>query len=274
MDERLNGKVAIVTGAGSSGPGIGNGRAAAILFARKGAKVLLVDLDEAAAQETLDMITAEKGEARVWAPADVCKEADCKAIVGAAVKAWGRLDILLNNVGIGVRERLTVVDVPAEEWTRVVLTNVQSMMLMCKHAIPEMAKAGGGAIVNISSVGGLFASNGNNAYATSKGAILSFTRSLAVDHGADSIRANCVIPGLVATPMGLRKRGTGEETVQQRQERQAADRERRKKLSLLGIEGTGWDVAHAALFFASEESRFITGASLVVDGGQTAKLSK
>jgi NAD(P)-dependent dehydrogenase (short-subunit alcohol dehydrogenase family) len=267
VSHRLKDKVAIVTGAGSSAPGIGNGRAAAILFARQGAKVLLVDQNEAAAKETLEMIAAEKGVAAVHAPADVSRNDDCRAAAAAAVSRWGRLDILLNNVGVSARMRASVVDLPPEEWLRVMTVNVHSMMLMCKHAVPEMKKSGGGSIINISSFGGLFPSAGNNAYATSKGAVIAFTRSIAVDHGADGIRANCILPGMMATPMGLANKKGGAETEAEKLERQKSERDRRLKGTLLGIEGTGWDIGNAALFLASDEARYITGIDVLVDGG-------
>lgn len=268
MNDRLKGKIALVTGAGSRAPGIGNGRAIAVLFARAGAKVLLVDQNEAAAKETLDMIAADKGSGAVGAPIDVSKPDDCRLAVRQAVSLLGgRLDILVNNVGVNTNMRASVVDLPPEEWLRVMTVNVQSMMLMCKYAIPEMKKAGGGAIINVSSFGGIYPSAGNNAYATSKGAIIAFTRSLAVDHGQDGIRANCVVPGMVATPMGLANKKGLAETDAERIQRQEAERERRLKGTLLGIEGTGWDIGNAALFLACDESRYITGTELLVDGG-------
>lgn len=267
MSDRLKGKVAIVTGAGSSAPGIGNGRAAAILFARQGAKVMLVDQNAAAAAETLEMIAAENGVAAVHAPADVSKVDDCRAAVAGTAAKWGRLDILLNNVGVSARIRTSVVDLPPEEWMRVFTVNVQSMMLMCKYAVPEMKKSGGGSIINISSFGGLYPSAGNNAYATSKGAIISFTRSIAVDHGQDGIRANCILPGMMATPMGLANKKGAVETESEKLERQKMERDRRLKGTLLGIEGTGWDIGNAALFLAGDEARYITGTYLLVDGG-------
>ena len=271
MNDRLEGKVAIVTGAGSSAPGIGNGRAAAIIFARNGAKVLLVDINEAVALETQKMIADEGGESAVSAPIDVSKAEDCAQTVKAAVDRWGRLDILVNNVGVSTRVRASVVEVPPEEWMRVMSINVLSMMLMCKYAVPEMRKAGGGSVINISSFGGLYPSTGNNAYATSKGAIISFTRSLAVDHGQDGIRSNCILPGMMATPMGLANKKGIPETESERVARQKSESERRLKGTLLGIEGTGWDIGNAALFLASDEARYITGIFLLVDAGASLR---
>jgi NAD(P)-dependent dehydrogenase (short-subunit alcohol dehydrogenase family) len=252
---RLEGKVAIVTGAGSRGEGIGNGRAAAILFAREGAKVLVVDTDDAAAAATLTMIEAEGGEATTF-HADVTSRTDCESMVDAAVSRWGRLDILDNNVGIGSRG--TVVDVGEDEWDRVMAVNVKGMMLASKAAIPAMARTGGGSIVNISSIAAL-RPRGLTAYGTSKGAVISLTYSMAVDHARDGIRVNCIAPGPVYTPM-VYAAGMPEEL-----------RERRKNASLLKVEGTGWDIGYAALFLCSDEARYITGVVLPVDGGVTIR---
>jgi NAD(P)-dependent dehydrogenase (short-subunit alcohol dehydrogenase family) len=252
---RLAGKVAIVTGAGSRGEGIGNGRAAAVLFAREGASVLLVDTDDAAAAATLALIEGEGGMAATW-HADVTNSADCRAMVEAAVSRWGRLDILDNNVGIGSRG--TVVDIDEDEWDRVMAVNVKGMMLASKAAIPAMAAGGGGAIVNISSIAAL-RPRGLTAYGTSKGAVISLTYSMAVDHARDGIRVNCIAPGPVYTPM-VYAAGMSDEL-----------RARRRDASLLKVEGTGWDIGYAALFLCSDEARYITGVVLPVDGGVTIR---
>ncbi len=194
---RLEGKAAIVTGAGAQGDGIGNGRAAAILFAREGAKVLLVDRDAALAERTREMIAAEGGESAVF-EADVTKSEQCRAMVEAAVSRWGKLDVLQNNVGIGSTG--TVVDVAEDAWERLLRVNVTSMMLAAKHAIPAMSANGGGAIVNISSIAAL-RPRGLTPYATSKGAVEALTRGLAADHAREGIRVNCIQPGPVYTPM-------------------------------------------------------------------------
>jgi NAD(P)-dependent dehydrogenase (short-subunit alcohol dehydrogenase family) len=252
MAGRLQGKVAIVTGAGSQvDEGIGNGRAAAILFAREGARVLLVDRNHSAAEATLAMIRQEGGEAAVF-EADITREDDCRAMVDAAVDRWGRLDILDNNVGIGGRG--TVVDVDVEAWERVMRVNVTGMMLASRHAVPAMARTGGGAIVNISSIAAM-RPRGLTPYSASKGAVIALTKAMAVDHARDGIRVNCIAPGPVYTPM-VYAEGMPEEL-----------RERRRQASLLKIEGTGWDVGYAALFLVSDEARYITGVVLPVDGG-------
>ncbi len=249
MTKRLDHKVAIVTGAGSRGEGIGNGRAAAIVFAREGARVLLVDRVRAAAEETRSMIAAEGGECAVF-EADVTQPADCRAMVADAVARWGRLDILQNNVGIGSSG--LVPDVSLEDWERVMRINVTAMMLASQAAIPAMIAGGGGAIVNISSIAA-WRPRGLTPYATSKGAVEALTRGLAADHARDGIRVNCIVPGPVFTPMVA---GLSDEI-----------RERRRKASPLGIEGSGWDIAYASLFLVSDEARYVTGVVLPVDGG-------
>jgi NAD(P)-dependent dehydrogenase (short-subunit alcohol dehydrogenase family) len=250
----LAGRVAIVTGGGAIDDGIGNGRAAAILLARAGAKVLVVDLDRARAERTVGMIAAEGGVAVAFA-ADVTEETQAQAMVEAAVAEFGRLDCLDNNVGIGGRG--SVVDMAPENWRRVMRINVDSMFMASRYAIPAMkATAGGGAIVNVSSISAL-RPRGLTAYTTSKGAIIALTRAMAVDHGPDGIRVNCVAPGPVYTPM-----------VYSRQ-MSAAARDARRKASVLGIEGTGWDIGYAVRFLLSAEARYITGHTLVVDGGTT-----
>ena len=248
---RLDGKVAIVTGAGSRAEGIGNGRATAVLFAREGARVLLVDRDREVAETTLAMIEEEGGEAAVH-EADVTVSEDCHAMVAAALDRWGRLDILHNNVGIGGRG--SVVEVDEEDWERIMRVNVTGMMLASKHAIPAIKQSGGGAIVNISSIAAL-RPRGLTAYSTSKGAVIALTQAMAVDHAPDGIRVNCIAPGPVYTPM-VYAGGMSDEL-----------RERRRDASLLQIEGSGWDIGYAALFLASDEARYITGVVIPVDGG-------
>ena len=250
---RLAGKVAIVTGAGSRAEGIGNGRATAVLFAREGARVLCVDREKDKAEATRAMIAAEGGEAAVL-DADVTRSADCRAMVDEAVRRWGRLDILDNNVGIG--GRASVVEVEEGDWDHMMRVNVTSMMLTSKHAIPAMAKGGGGAIVNISSISAL-RPRGLTPYTVSKGAVIALTRAMAVDHAAQGIRVNCIAPGPVYTPMVYAGGMTPEL------------RDQRRRASPLGIEGTGWDIANAAVFLASDEARYITGVVLPVDGGVT-----
>lgn len=251
LKPRLEGKVAIVTGAGSRAPGIGNGRATAILFAREGAKVLVVDNNGDAAQETLEMIKKEGGEAEVFM-ADVSQGEDCRSMVERTVSRWGKLDILHNNVGIGCPGSVVAVD--EKDWDRTMMINVKSMMLTGKFAVPAMAAGGRGSIINISSISAL-RPRGLTAYSASKGAVIALTQAMAIDHAKDGIRVNCIVPGPVYTPM-VYARGMSEEL-----------RERRRLASPLQIEGTGWDIGYAAVFLASDEARYITGVILPVDGG-------
>ncbi|MEX2081509.1 MAG: glucose 1-dehydrogenase [Dehalococcoidia bacterium] len=256
MAGRLEGKVAIITGAGAFEDGIGNGRAAAILFAREGARVLCVDRQLALAERTCEMIAAEGGAAAPFA-ADITRQDDCQAMVAEAVSRWGKLDLLDNNVGIGIGG--SVVDVSEADWELQMRVNVTGMMLSSKAAIPAMRDAGGGAIVNISSIAALTPS-GLTPYATSKGAVISLTKAMAVDHGREGIRVNCIAPGPVYTPM-----------VSSRGQMTDDQRERRRRMSALQTEGTGWDVGYAALFLCSDEAKYITGVVLKVDGGTTIR---
>jgi NAD(P)-dependent dehydrogenase (short-subunit alcohol dehydrogenase family) len=253
-DDGLAGKVALISGGGAAGDGIGNGRAAAILLARAGAKVLVADRDLGLAERTVEMIRAEGGTAAAHG-SDVTSEDDCRRLVEATLDQWGRLDFLDNNVGIGSRG--SVVDEPAEQYRRVMQVNVETMFLLSKHAIPAMIRtAKGGAIVNISSISAL-RPRGLTTYTTSKAAIIGLTRAMAVDHGRDNIRVNCICPGPMYTPM-VYARGMSEQA-----------RANRARASVLRIEGTGWDVGHAVKFLLSDFARYITGQVLVVDGGVT-----
>lgn len=252
----VTGKVAVVTGGGAAGTGIGNGRAAAILLARAGARVAVVDRNRELAEGTVRMIDADGGEAESF-EADVTDEDACRELVERVVERFGRLDLLDNNVGIGSRG--SVVDEPVAAWERVMRVNVESMFLMSKYAIPAMMASGdGGSIVNVASISAL-RPRGLTSYSTSKGAVIALTRAMAVDHGRQGIRVNCVAPGPVLTPMV-----GGEEMP-------ADAREQRRRASILGIEGTGWDVGRAVRFLLSEEARYITGQVLVVDGGTTLR---
>jgi NAD(P)-dependent dehydrogenase (short-subunit alcohol dehydrogenase family) len=253
-DPGLAGKVALISGGGAAGDGIGNGRAAALLLARAGSKVLVADRDIALAGRTAEMIAAEGGTAAAIG-GDVTREADCRQLVEACLDRWGRLDFLDNNVGIGSRG--SVVDEKPEEYRRVMQVNVETMFLLSKHAIPAMIRtAKGGAIVNISSISAL-RPRGLTTYTTSKAAIIGLTRAMAVDHGADHIRVNCICPGPMYTPM-VYARGMSEKA-----------RAQRARASVLKTEGTGWDVGHAVKFLLSDHARYITGQVLVVDGGVT-----
>ena len=259
MDEissGLAGRVAIVAGAGSRADGIGNGRAAAILLARDGANVVLVDANPDWVARTHDMIAAEGGQSAV-VEADVSDPDDCRRIVAEAMQRYGRLDILVNNVGISGPPG-TAIEVDLEAWNHGLLVNVTSMMLMAKYAIPEMLRQKRGAIVNLGSVAGLRGGHPNLLYATSKGAVVQMTRAMAAQHGKDGIRVNCVCPGMVYTPM-VYAGGMSPEL-----------RDARRKRSILQVEGSGWDTGAAVVYLASDRARWVTGAVLPVDAGATA----
>src|SRR5579871_2346543 len=250
---RLAGKVAIVTGAASQAEGVGNGAAVAMLFAREGASVVLVNRSLERAQALEETIRAEGGEAAAFA-ADVTDPDATEAMAAFAAERYGRLDILHNNVGVGAGGN--TVTQSLADWDRILTTNLTSAMLCCRASIPRMREAGGGSIINVSSTAGMVGLSGTAgavAYTASKGGIQALTLSVAADHAADGIRANCLIVGTVATPL---VRALGEE-----------GRERRRKAVPLQTEGTAWDVAHAAVYLASDESRWVTGVMLPIDGG-------
>jgi NAD(P)-dependent dehydrogenase (short-subunit alcohol dehydrogenase family) len=255
-DSGLAGKVAIVAGGGAVGEGIGNGRAASILLGKAGTRVLVVDLDRTLAERTAEMIRETGGTAQSLS-ADLTKPVECKRMVEAAVDTWGRLDFLDNNIGISSKG--TVIDETQATWQRMMQVNVEVMFLTAKHAIPAMKKtAGRGAIVNISSISAL-RPRGLTIYTTTKAAVIGLTQAMAVDHGRDGIRVNCVAPGPVYTPM-VYAQGNG---------MPVEARDNRRKASVLGIEGQGWDIGHAVRFLMSDHARYITGQVLVVDGGVT-----
>ena len=252
LDFGLKDKVAIVAGGGAVGKDIGNGRAASILLAEAGAKVLVADKDDALAKNTVQMIKDRGGEATSIS-GDLTKSEQCKKVVDFAISKWGRLDILDNNIGIA--SKLSVVDEPEENWDHVMDINLKPMFLMSKYAIPEMIKSGnGGSIVNISSISAT-RPRGFTTYSASKGAVLSLSQAMAVDHGADGIRVNCILPGPVYTPM-VYSNGM---TKQHRSQRQNA--------SLIQMEGDGWDIGKAVVYLSSSWARYITGHLMVVDGG-------
>ncbi len=254
---RLAGKVAIVTGAGSRGEGVGNGAAAALLFAREGAKVVIVNRGAERAEGLAKTIREDGGEASVFA-ADVTKPEQAEAMVAAAVERYGGLDVLHNNVGIGGRGG-TPATLDIADWNFVMETNLTSVMLCCRYAIPRMLEAGGGSIINVSSsLGalGMAGSAGVAPYAASKAGMHGLTLSIAADYAAKGIRANCLVVGPVNTPMVAQ---LGPEAL-----------ERRRQMVPLQTEGTAWDVAYAAVYLASEESRWITGLMLPIDGGFAA----
>ncbi len=256
---RLAGKVAIVTGAAAQADGIGNGTAVSILFAREGAKVVLVNRSEERARALQQTIEAEGGECMVC-PADVTKSADVERLVATTIERYGKLDILHNNMGTGRHKGHLVNWMNEEDWDACMVNNLRSMMLCCKYSIPWMIKGGGGSIINVSSVGGAIGMTGTKerniiAYSTAKGGMSAFTRALAANYAEDGIRVNCLIVGMVETPLIT---VNSDESVLAK----------RRQIIPLKTAGTGWDVGWAAVYLASDESRWITAVDFPVDGGQ------
>ena len=267
--DRLAGKVALVAGAGSIGPGWGNGKATAVVYGREGAKVFAVDDRLEAAEETAGIIDAEGGEASAYA-ADVTKADEVARMVEACLAAHGRIDVLHNNVG-GTGPGRDLLSVTEDDWRATFDLNVTSAFLTCKAVIPVMESQGGGAIVNISSIGGIRHLNvPMTTYATGKGALNELTRNIALQYASKKIRANCVLPGYMDTPFIRRDVGGKPSYVRKgfgsAEEYGAA----RDAIVPLGRMGTGWDVAYASLYLACDESSYVTGQTLVVDGGVTS----
>ena len=253
---RLANKVAIVTGAGTRSKNVsGVGAATAQEFARQGAKVLIVDMDESAARTSVEVITDGGGEASFHV-ADVSQEFGCRGIVEAAVEHYGRLDILMNNVGVAQGSG-SVTEIEEETWDEVLDINLKSMVFTSKYAVPAMIESGGGSIINVSSVDGIRGGMGHSfSYSASKGGVISLTYMMAVDLGRDNVRVNCIAPGMIWTAMV-----------------EAVDDDRRKlrrDIAPLGTEGTAEDVAMAAVYLASDESKWVTGIVLPVDAGLMA----
>jgi NAD(P)-dependent dehydrogenase (short-subunit alcohol dehydrogenase family) len=264
MTGRLEGKVVIVTGAGCVGPGWGNGRAVAVRFAEEGARIFAVDKSADAMQETLERLDATGAQ---YEPhlCDATDSAAVKAMVDACVARFGRVDVLVNNVGGSAKGG--PVQLSEEDWDRQLDFNLKSVFLTCKHVLPVMERQGGGAIVNTASTSGIrWTGSAQVGYASAKAAIIQFSRVVAVEYASKNIRVNTVIPGQMHTPMvearlaGQRAGGDVEALLAQRQARIP-----------LGFMGDGRDTANAALFLASDEARFVTGAEIVVDGGMSVR---
>jgi NAD(P)-dependent dehydrogenase (short-subunit alcohol dehydrogenase family) len=263
---RLKDRVALVVGAGQSpGEGMGNGRATAITFAREGSRVLCVDHNLASAQETVDMIAAKGGTATAF-KADVTKEAELKAMVADARARWGRIDILHNNVGVSLAGGdAQLLDITEEALDRCVAINLKSCIFASRQVIPIMRAQQSGAIINISSMA-VITTYPYVAYKATKAAMVAFTEQLAYENAQYGIRANVILPGLMNTPMAVDTRAR--EFKKSRAEVEAA---RDAQVPLRKKMGTGWDVANAALFLASDEANFITGVTLPVDGGASVR---
>lgn len=251
---RLKDRVTLITGAG-----MGQGRAAALLFASEGSKIAVGDVNEAAGKETVQLIKDAGGDA-VFSKCDVASEADCKKLVEAAVGEFGKLNVIYNNAGVLWKHRdKSVVDTKEEDWDAVMNICLKGVYLICKHGIPEIKKAGGGSIINIGSISALTGSSiAQDAYASAKGALIILTKSLAVQFAKDNIRCNIIHPGMINTPM--------------QQEYMKNDNWLKAVLDSipLGRFGEPEEIAKAALFLASDDSSFMTGAEMVVDGGFVA----
>jgi NAD(P)-dependent dehydrogenase (short-subunit alcohol dehydrogenase family) len=263
---RLKDRIAIVVGAGQSpGEGMGNGRATALTFAREGAKVLCVDHNLASAQETVDMIAGKQGSAIAF-KADVTKNAEIKAMVADAHGRWGGIDILHNNVGVSLSGGdAELLDITEEAFDRCVAINLKSCIFAAKHVIPIMRSQGSGVIINISSMA-VITTYPYVAYKATKSAMVAFTEQLAYQNASYGIRANVILPGLMNTPMAVDTRAR-----EFKKTRAEVEAERDRQVPLRRKMGTGWDVANAALFLASDEANFITGVTLPVDGGASVR---
>ena len=260
MSGKLEGIVAMVCGAGSSGPGWGNGKACAVQFAREGAQVFAVDINPEAAAETKDIIEGEGGDCVVYS-ADVTDSLSVKGFVAACIETYGRVSVLHNNVGIvepGGPE-----DIKEENWDRLIDVNLKSMYLTTKNVLPHMVEAGGGAIINVSSIASFYSLGYPCvSYSASKGAVNALTRNIATQYAKHQIRCNAILPGLMDTPLIRGAVSNAYDDID-------AMIGERNALCPMGRMGDAWDVAHAAVFLASDDSRYITGIELVVDGGLT-----
>ncbi len=253
---RLKDKIAIITGAGS-----GQGRSAAILFAREGAKIVVSDWKPELGEETVTLVKNDGGQA-IFVRTDVSESADVQNLIRTTIKTFGRIDILYNNAGVGFSSPLSMSDVlntPEADWDRVIAINLRSMYLTAKYGIPEMIRTGGGSIINTASIAAMIGSEAAHAYTAAKGGMVALSRALAVEFGPKNIRVNCICPGAIDTPMiapvvdPLKKTGQPFMT------------------SPIRRLGTPDDIAYCALYLASDESSFVTGATFVVDGGYTAQ---
>ncbi len=266
MGNRLKGKIAVVVGAGQQpGDTIGNGRAISILFAREGAKVMLVDKYLDSAEETKSMIDKEGGESFTF-KADITSEDDCCRIIEKCVEVYNRIDVLVNNVGIGEGDR-HLTNLSEEAWDKIFNANLKGMFFTCKYVLPVLVKQGSGSIINISSVASVCAPVPIPTYKISKSGVNALTHYIAMLYAKKGIRVNAIMPGLLNTPIAIegfaKATGTSKKDI---------IKFRNKLVPLKGGMGDAWDTAYAALFLASDEAKFITGVILPVDGGQSSKI--
>jgi NAD(P)-dependent dehydrogenase (short-subunit alcohol dehydrogenase family) len=258
LKQKLSGRVALVFGAGSIGEGWGNGKAAAVAYARAGAVVAAVDLNLAAAEETRDIIRAEGGRCEAF-QADVTQSEAIAALVARVLQDHGRIDILHNNVGMALMGSVT--DLPLEKWRKAIATNLDSVFLACKHVIPVMRAQQRGAIINISSVAAIrYTGYPYPAYYAAKGGVNQLTVGLALEYAASGIRVNAIMPGYIDTPLIYK------DISSQYPSKEAMVAERNARCPM-GHMGTAWDIAQAAVFLASDDAAYITGVCLPVDGG-------
>jgi NAD(P)-dependent dehydrogenase (short-subunit alcohol dehydrogenase family) len=256
VGNRLEGKVAIVTGAGTKLPGIGIGCAIAQTLGGQGASVLIVDLDEENGKATLDLVEQAGGKGSVFV-ADVSKESECEAMIGAAVDTFGKLDILVNNAGISLH--VPVTETSLELYERILGVNLRGPFMACKYAIPVLIAGGGGSIVNIGSVVAIRDSGSSHpAYAASKGGVNALTIDLAGEYGRDNVRVNCVLPGMIASPIQQSVGSASAEII--------------KRMNALGRMGGVFDIAHAVEWLCTDEASYMTGHILPVDGGATVSM--
>ncbi len=266
---RLDGKVAIVVGGGSILPGWGNGKAAAVLYAIEGAKVLVVDNRREAADETVEIIAKAGGTASA-AAASAVDERDVTRFVELCVSTYGRVDVLHNNVG-GQGTGRSLDNITLDDWNEMMALNITSAMLSSRAVLAHMRRQGGGSIVNIASIGGIRHLNTPMAvYAAGKAGLIGFTQNIALSYAKEGIRANCVLPGYIDTPF-ISRPVKGQPSYAAKGFKNAEEYgAARNKIIPMGRMGTGWDVAYASLFLASDDAAYITGTTLVVDGGVTA----
>jgi NAD(P)-dependent dehydrogenase (short-subunit alcohol dehydrogenase family) len=266
---RLAGKVALVVGGGSIGPGWGNGKAAAVLYALEGAKVLVIDLRREAADETVDIISTAGGSASATA-ADATDEGAVAGFVKTCMDTYGRIDVLHNNVG-GQGTGRSLKTITVADWNATLARNLTSAMLSCRAVVPIMEAQGGGSIVNVSSISSLRHLNVPTAvYAAAKGGLNEFSKNIALQHASKGVRVNCVLPGYIDTPFIRRKIG-GRPNYEIKGFKSPEEYgTARNEVIPMRRMGTGWDVAYACLFLASDESSYITATTIVVDGGVTA----